>query len=243
MLNLIEKYRPKKVSDFVGLQKPRVFLSELAADPKPMGLLFLGPPGTGKTTMAMAFARELGGSLIHIPAQKCTVDAVAQVWADVHYYPPQGNWWVVLIDEADQMSRQAQLALLSHLDSTANLAFDFGGAAREADPLPVVWIFTANGAGDAGILPPAGFEARFLSRVIRLAFPLPAAEVMKPWLRKVWTAEGGNGQLSADEWNSVATTSVREALNSLEMALMDVDAVMEPDLQNNIMGGEENESN
>lgn len=66
---LAEKYRPTRIADFVGLDKAKRILSKLAANPYPSAWLFLGPSGTGKTTMALALAAEMPAELHHIPAQ------------------------------------------------------------------------------------------------------------------------------------------------------------------------------
>src|SRR4051812_7919475 len=110
-LSLAERYQPRRVEDFVGLERPKQLLSNLCRKPRACALLFIGPPGAGKTAMALAFAEQLPGSLHHVSAQKCdvaTLDALNEKFA---YCPPRGNFWVCLIDEADQMTEKAQLQL------------------------------------------------------------------------------------------------------------------------------------
>lgn len=72
-LTLAERYQPRRVEDFVGLTRPKQMISNLIQKPRPCALLFIGPPGAGKTAMAMAFAEQLPGSLHHVSAQKCDV--------------------------------------------------------------------------------------------------------------------------------------------------------------------------
>lgn len=221
---LTEKYRPRSVSEFIGLDRPKKILSRLLKDPHPCSLCFIGPPGVGKTTLGMAFASGLNAGLIHVRAQRCNADSIEQVWADVQYYPPEGKtWWVVLVDEADQMSRAAQLSLLSHLDSTANLAFDFGGSTRESEPIPVIWIFTANGAGLDGTSAPAGFEARFLSRCLPVPFEAKSIRQGLPaYLQRIWRRECGETQPIEvfDRLVFRKNASVRDCLQSLELSLL-----------------------
>jgi replication-associated recombination protein RarA len=122
---LSEKYRPQRIQDFVGLDKAKRIVAAFIAKPYQSAWLFVGASGTGKTTMALALAAEIPAELHHIPARECTLEAVQDVCRRCHYSPRQPDNWqpvrfhVVLIDEADQMSNAAQLALLSKLDSTA----------------------------------------------------------------------------------------------------------------------------
>jgi replication-associated recombination protein RarA len=73
--SLSEKYRPHDLADFVGLEKPKKVLAKFAANPFPnAAFLFVGPSGTGKTSMALALCEAIGGELHHIPSQSCNVD-------------------------------------------------------------------------------------------------------------------------------------------------------------------------
>jgi len=78
----------------------------------PWAVLLVGPPGCGKTTLGMAFADELPGSLHHISSQKCDVAALDRLTDLLAHYASRGKFHVVLRDEADQMTEKAQLQLL-----------------------------------------------------------------------------------------------------------------------------------
>ena len=174
--SLTEKYRPLEPSAFVGLDKVRKLASNLIAHPKSCSLLFVGPSGTGKTTMALAIAAMMPAELHHIASKDCTLETVTRVVGRCHTFP-HDPWDItrvckmhlVLVDEADQMSHSAQVAFLSLLDGT-----EF--------PPNTIFIFTCNSAD--------GLEDRFKSRCFPVEFSsygiaAPTAALLKA----IWEKE------------------------------------------------------
>lgn len=112
---LTEKYQPQSIDEFVGLEKPKRILTKFLAAPYPSAWFFLGPPGTGKTAMALVIVKQLNAELRHIPSQKCTVAEVEEAVRLCHYVPRSGveiggqmmRFNMVLVDEADKMSPAA----------------------------------------------------------------------------------------------------------------------------------------
>ena len=200
--SLSEKYRPTRIAGFIGLDKPRKILSKLAASPFASAWLFTGPSGTGKTSIALALAAEIKAELIHIPSQHCTVSELEESLRMTQYVPMAGKrFWLVLVDEADQMTDKAQLALLSKLDATGM---------RDN----CIFIFTCNDT--------VRLEARFLSRCKVLEFSSYGLNGhLIELLRRVWQAEAPN----APEPNLTQLTkgiggNVREALQLLEIEVL-----------------------
>src|ERR1700737_873175 len=195
--SLSEKYRPHSLNDFVGLDKVKRILSKFADAPFPnAAFLFVGPSGTGKTTMALALCEAIKGELHHIPSQNCNVSTVEEVTRMCHYVPRNNSLHVVLVDEADVMTPQAQLSFLSKLDGTAF-------------PPSTCFVFTAN---DTERLQP-----RFLSRCMTLQFSSqglakPTAEL----LERIWRAEGGPAENAPNFLRMVqdGKNNVRDAVNS-----------------------------
>jgi len=215
---LTEKYQPRKIEDFIGLEGPKRLFGNLLKAPRPVAILLVGPPGSGKTSMAMAFAEQLPGTLHHISSQKCDVAALDRLNDTLCYYPERGKFHIVKVDEADQMTEKAQLQLLSKLDSTGWLKPTFGGGFERGPAPPVIWIFTCNGRGENGMTPPNIFEPRFLSRCLVVACGKPEVAEIAQFLRHIWALEGGN---ASDDPSPLAEgcEAVRDALTKLEVAL------------------------
>jgi replication-associated recombination protein RarA len=205
--SLTETYKPRIIGDFVGLSKQKAILDKLAAQPRSCGLLFVGAPGTGKTTMAFAYARAIQAEIHHVPSQDCNLETLQSVSAMCHRVPydfTEGRackWHVVIIDEADEMSKAAQTFLLSRLDGS--------------NPCPTtIWILTANSEDR--------FEDRFLSRLLKLPKfnSYGAGEDIRGLLSRIWQ-ERANGAPEPD-FSRMTTGNVREALQALEVELLSV---------------------
>ena len=201
--SLTEKYRPARIADFAGLDKPKKILTRFAANPRPIGFFFLGSAGTGKTSMALALAREIGAEVHHMPSQTCTLAALERTVYSCHFVPMAGcRFHMILIDEADGMSKAAQDFCLSRLDGTA--------------PVPLtIFVFTAN-AHDR-------LEDRFMSRNLLLEFSTYGIQSdASELLQRAWFGEGGKSTNMPNFARIIkeACGNVRESLMRLETELL-----------------------
>jgi replication factor C subunit 2/4 len=206
--SLAERYQPKTISQFVGLEKAKRIMAKFTENPYPSAWLFVGPSGTGKSSMAMAICYAIAGELHHIPSQSCDLATVKAVTDRCHYYPriletgQPGRFHFVLADEADRMTGPAQLAFLSKLDGTAF-------------PPNTIFVFTCNAVDS--------LEARFLSRCRRVDFSsYGMSEGIVSLLQRVWDAETDSStacpnlaRLAKDSLNNV-----RDALMTLETEIL-----------------------
>ena len=99
---LSDKYQPATIDEFVGLEKPKRIFSKFLAAPYKSAWLFCGPPGTGKTTFAIALAKQLNAEVKHVPSQECNVANVNEVIRQCWYVPKNNTFHVVLVDEGRQ---------------------------------------------------------------------------------------------------------------------------------------------
>lgn len=199
---LAEKYRPRTIASFIGLEKQRKVLSAFARRPVSCAWLFIGPSGVGKSTMALALAEEIQADLHKIPSQKANVQMIEDTYRMCWNCTRVPNsFHIVLCDEADQMSNAGQLSLLSKLDST--------------DPAPsTIWIFTANDC--------ERLEKRFLSRCRVLEFSsYGMRSELAGFLAQVWKSETGtDGALDWERISKNSCNNVRDALQTLEVELL-----------------------
>jgi len=201
--SLTERYRPHAINSFVGLAKPKKLCSKLATRPYASAWRFVGPSGTGKTTLALALAEAIPAEVHHIPSQECNLETLERVCRTCQYVPMSGcKMHLILVDEADQMSQAAQLYLLSKLDGTAQLP-------------QTIWIFTCNSTDR--------LADRFLSRTLPVEFSsYGIASDASALLARIWEENAPAGA-SAPNFARIVKESnnnVRESLMKLETELL-----------------------
>jgi len=116
----VEKYRPAKLNDIILDERTRNIVKEFK-DEIP-NLLFVGNPGTGKTTLARVIVNDiLGCNYLYINASdESGIDTIRHNitnFAQTKSF--DGGVKVVILDEADGLTPQAQAALRNTMETFA----------------------------------------------------------------------------------------------------------------------------
>jgi len=117
---LAERMRPKKLSEVLGQDDiigDGKILTEIIKKGEPVNLIFWGPPGTGKTTLARILASEFNADFIEISAVTAGKKDVEEVVARA-----KTNWnlkirTILFVDEIHRFNKAQQDAFLPHVES------------------------------------------------------------------------------------------------------------------------------
>lgn len=119
MQNFNDLYRPKQFSDILGNDITTSIISkQIAMNKLPKVYIFVGPAGTGKTSLARVIAKELGvENPIEINAAVTnSVDDIREINEDAQYMSLGGEKKVYILDEVHRLSKASWSASLKLLE-------------------------------------------------------------------------------------------------------------------------------
>ncbi len=117
---LAERLRPHTLNDVVGqahLVDSGKIIHEMIAKQQPTSLIFWGPPGSGKTTLARIIARETGAQFIEMSAVTAGKADVTKVVEQAKGNQRLGQQTILFVDEIHRFNKAQQDAFLPHVEN------------------------------------------------------------------------------------------------------------------------------
>lgn len=209
----VEKYRPASLKGMVGQEGIIPLLRAYAEKRSLPHLLFAGPPGTGKTTSAIALARDLFGeewrqSFLELNASdERGIDTVRTTIKGYARTAPIGGvgFKVLFLDEADNLTAEAQGSLrrlMERYSGSCRFVLSCNYSSRIIDPIQ--------------------------SRCAVFRFRALPPDQMRMQLERIVHAEGK--KVTPGAYQMILTASagdLRRAINLLQLAATYADAVTE----------------
>lgn len=117
---LAERMRPKVFEDFVGqdhLLGDDGVIRKMLSGKNIRSMIYWGPPGTGKTTLARLLATKIDAEFVQINAISSGVKELREIISEAENTLSMGKRTVLFIDEIHRFNKSQQAALLKSVEN------------------------------------------------------------------------------------------------------------------------------
>src|SRR4051794_17227051 len=118
---LPERLRPRSIDDIVGLEDllaPKRFLRNAIENDRIPSMIFWGPPGSGKTTLARIIARTTRARFVTFSATSSSIKDIKAIMEEARKSRhARGTKTIVFIDEIHRFNKAQQDAFLPYVES------------------------------------------------------------------------------------------------------------------------------
>src|SRR5216684_2632823 len=117
---LAERMRPRTLDEFIGQEKllgPGKSLRVQIENDNLGSMLFWGPPGCGKTTLARLIARLTSSEFVSFSAVLAGIKEIKEVMAVAEQKSRSGHRTIVFVDEVHRFNKAQQDAFLPHVEA------------------------------------------------------------------------------------------------------------------------------
>jgi len=152
---LADRMRPRTLPEFVGQEKmlgPGSLLRQAIEQDGLRSLILWGPPGTGKTTLAMIIARRTKAHFVSFSAVLSGIKEIKEVMKDAEQFRrATGRRTILFIDEIHRFNRAQQDAFLPYVEkgdivligaTTENPSFELNAALLSRSKVYVLEMLT-----------------------------------------------------------------------------------------------------
>lgn len=204
---LASRVRPRKLEEFVGQQNllgPNKILREIIESDQVPSMIFWGPPGVGKTTLAEIIASKTESNFLSFSAVDSSISKIKKIMKQAELDCEIGQKTIVFVDEIHRFNKAQQDAFLPYV---------------ERGSITLIGATTEN--------PSFEVNSALLSRCkVFVLHALKQADIVVLIENALGNPDGFEEQtihISPDEIQAIANFAdgdARMALNTLEMAVL-----------------------